>query len=201
MTFVVSVLGLKKSGKTTVAAALINALADRGLPVAALKTTHLERLTLDPRGTDSARLLEAGAGFVAVHSRRQTLTLENHPEEAARPDLFALVPPWARLVVAEGLLPPAPARRCVIVCLRGLEELEETLRVRDVQPGEVLALSGVFAGGGPASRAGAGGSASATEAAWPVCDALDPRELEELCGRLLATAGIAAPGPRPPSGG
>ena len=199
MTFVVSVLGLKKSGKTTVAAALINALADRGLPVAALKTTHLERLTLDPRGTDSARLLEAGAGFVAVHSRRQTLTLENHPEEAVRPDLLALVPPWARLVVAEGLLPPAPARRCAIVCLRGLEELDETLRVRDVQPGEVLALSGVFAGGGPAPRAGAG--VGGTDAAYPVFDALDSRELEELCGRLLATAGIAAPGPRPPSGG
>lgn len=185
----VSVVGLKRSGKTTVASALIRELSGRGLPVAAVKTTHLERLTLDPHGTDSARLLEAGACFVAVRSRRQTITVQQHPEEADRLELFTLVPEGARLVVAEGCLPPAPARPCVIVCLREMGELAETLRVRKVHPEHVFALSGVFA------RAGA------VEGAYPVIDAQDAAQLSGLCDRLLATAGFAAPGPPPPSGG
>jgi hypothetical protein len=93
----------------------------------------------------------------------------------------------------------------VIVCLRRFEELEETLAVRGVQPGEVLALGGVAAAGqrqpaGPSAepRSGAGGDRPA--AAYPVFDIRDPASAEALCRLVLATAGIAAPGPPPPSG-
>ena len=238
--FVLSVVGLKKSGKTTVAASLIAGLSSRGLAVAALKRSHLPDLTLDSRGTDSSRLLEAGARFMAVRSRNQTLTVERHAEAPPSADLLELVPPSVRLVVGEGLFPavmpagapavpapaapaplarpaptapaptaparPAPAApappahpaptalapaatpRRAIVCLRRFEELEETLRVRGVRPEEVLALAGVAAGG--ATR----------HSDYPVFDVLDPHSAEALCELVLATAGLASPGPRPPSG-
>ena len=203
--FVLSVVGLKKSGKTTVAAGLIAGLSARGVAVAALKRSHLPDLTFDSRGTDSSRLLEAGACFVAVRSRNQTLTVERHAEARPGADLLELVPPSARLVVGEGLFPaaapadpapgagaaraPAAAARRAVVCLRRFEELEETLRVRGVRPEEVLALSGVAAGG------------AARHPEYPVFDVLDPSSAEALCELVLAISGLASPGPRPPNGG
>jgi molybdopterin-guanine dinucleotide biosynthesis protein MobB len=189
--FVLSVLGLKDSGKTTLACGLIAGLGALGVEVAALKKTHVPTLTLDAHGTDSSALWEAGARFVAVRSRFQTVTLERHPGEDPASPLLDLVPSSASLVVAEGFLPPGTQRPRVIVCLRRFEELEETLAVRGVQPGEVLALGGVAAA---SQRQPAGPSA------YPVFDIRDPASSEALCRLVLATAGIAAPGPPPPSG-
>ena len=122
--FVLSVLGLKDSGKTTLACGLISGLGALGLSVAALKNTHVTTLTLDAHGTDSAALWEAGARFVAVRSRSQTMTMERHPAGDPSSELLELVPPSVDLVVAEGLLPPGPESPRAIVCLRRFEELE-----------------------------------------------------------------------------
>jgi molybdopterin-guanine dinucleotide biosynthesis protein MobB len=204
--FVLSVLGLKNSGKTTVAAGLIAGLSSLGLSVAGLKKTHVPTLTLDAHGTDSSALWEAGARFVAVRSRFQTMTLERHPGEDPARELLDLVPPTVALVVAEGFLPPGPETPRAIVCLRRFEELEETLRLRGIRPGEVLALAGLAAGGGvQATVAGLSAGLRAAEAgyrpsAYPVFDIRDSGSIEELCRLVLATAGLEAPGPRPPSG-
>ena len=187
--FVLSVMGLKNSGKTTVAVGLIARLASRGLAVAGLKKSHVPTLNLDARGTDSAALWEAGARFVAVRSRFQTLSLERHPGEDPAAELLDLVPPSVVLVVAEGLLPPGPEAPRAIVCLRRFEELEETLAVRGIRPGDVLALAGPAAGLAPG------------RGAYPWYDVRDPACAEALCELVLATAGLGAPGPRPPSGG
>jgi molybdopterin-guanine dinucleotide biosynthesis protein B len=186
--FVLSVLGLKDSGKTTLACGLITALGARGVVVAALKKTHVPTLTLDAHGTDSSAFWQAGARFVAVRSRLQTMTLESHPAGEPASALLELVPPSVSLVVAEGFLPPGPESPRVIVCLRRFQELAETLSVRGIRPGEVLALGGLAAGaaGGPD--------------AYPVFDIRDPVSAEALCRLVLATAGIEAPAPRPPSG-
>ena len=189
--FVLSVMGLKNSGKTTVAVGLIARLASRGLAVAGLKKSHVPTLTLDARGTDSAALWEAGARFVAVRSRFQTLSLERHPGENPAAELLDLVPPSVVLVVAEGFLPPGPETPRAIVCLRRFEELKETLAVRGIRPGDVLALAG------PAVEL-------VREPGWgtyPVYDVRDPACAEALCELVLATAGLGAPGPLPPSGG
>ncbi len=204
--FVLSVLGLKDSGKTTLACGLIAGLTARGVVVAGLKKTHVPTLTLDAHGTDSAALWQAGARFVAVRSRLQTMTLERHPAGDQASELLDLVPPSVSLVVAEGFLPPGPESPRAIVCLRRFQELGETLAVRGIRPGEVLALGGLAAAG-----LGAGGAAAATQdspattagaaaAAYPVFDIRDPVSAEALCRLVLATAGIEAPGPRPPSG-
>jgi len=191
--FVLSVLGLKDSGKTTLACGLISGLGALGVSVAALKNTHVATLTLDAHGTDSAALWEAGARFVAVRSRSQTLTMERHPAGDPSAGLLDLVPASVALIVAEGLLPPGPVSPRAIVCLRRFEELEETLAVRNIRPEEVLALGGLSASL-PAGAAEAGGPP-----AWPVFDVRDAHQAEELCRLVLATAGIAAPGPRLPS--
>jgi molybdopterin-guanine dinucleotide biosynthesis protein B len=188
--FVLSVLGLKDSGKTTLACGLISGLGALGVSVAALKNTHVATLTLDAHGTDSAALWEAGARFVAVRSRSQTLTMERHPAGDPSAELLDLVPPSAALIVAEGLLPPGPASPRAIVCLRRFEELEETLAVRNIRPEEVLALGG---------RAALGAAGLPGRPAWPVFDIRDAAAAQELCRLVLATAGIAAPGPRLPS--
>ena len=186
--FVLSVLGLKDSGKTTLACGLIAGLGALGVPVAGLKKTHVPTLTLDAHGTDSAALWEAGARFVAVRSRFQTMTLERHPGEDPSVELLDLIPSSVALVVAEGFLPPGPESPRAIVCLRRFEELEETLAVRGIRAGEVLALGGVAAGG-----------VAAGAAAYPVFDIRDSGSAEALCRLVLATAGIAVPDPRSPS--
>ena len=188
--FLLSILGLKDSGKTTLAAGLIAGLSALGVAVAGLKKTHVPTLTLDAHGTDSSALWEAGARFVAVRSRFQTMTLERHPGEDPAAELLDLVPSSVRLVVAEGFLPPGPESPRAIVCLRRFEELRETLAVRGIRPGEVLALGG---------RAAALREAPAG-LAYPVFDIRDSASAEALCRLVLATAGIAVPGPLPPSG-
>ena len=189
--FVLSVLGLKDSGKTTLACGLITGLGALGVAVAGLKRTHMPTLTLDAHGTDSSAFWEAGARFVAVRSRFQTMTLERHPAEDPSAELLDLVPPSVGLIVAEGLLPDGPESPRVVVCLRRFEELEETLSVRGIRPEEVLALGGVAATpgqpGGPAALA------------YPVFDIRDSVSTEALCRLVLATAGIAAPGPPSPT--
>jgi molybdopterin-guanine dinucleotide biosynthesis protein B len=193
--FVLSVLGLKDSGKTTLACGLIAGLGALGVAVAGLKKTHVPTLTLDAHGTDSSALWEAGARFVAVRSRFQTMTLERHPGEDPSGELLDLVPPSVSLVVAEGFLPAGPQTPRAIVCLRRFEELEETLAARGIRPGEVLAIGGVAAGGGAAI-----GLQASFPTAYPVFDIRDSASAEALCRLVLATAGIAVPGPRPPSG-
>ena len=197
--FVLSVLGLKDSGKTTLACGLISGLGALGLSVAALKNTHVTTLTLDAHGTDSAALWEAGARFVAVRSRSQTMTMERHPAGDPSSELLELVPSSVDLVVAEGLLPPGPQTPRAIVCLRRFEELEETLAVRNISPGNVLAIGGRAALGGMAASLPAGAAEAGSRPAWPVFDIRDAAAALELCRLVLATAGIAAPAPRLPS--
>jgi molybdopterin-guanine dinucleotide biosynthesis protein MobB len=193
--FVVSVLGLKKSGKTTVASALIAALRARGYRVAGLKKTHLRRLSLDPRGTDSFRLVEAGALFVAARSREETVTVHREPQPDGLEDLLVLVPPSMQIVVAEGS--SGGLRTGVVLCLREADRLEETMRVRGVRPAELIALSGVFTGD---PQAAAALRAAAAQGLPPVVNVLVVEEREALCERVLAAAGhpLAATEPAGP---
>ena len=188
---VVSILGLKKSGKTTVASALIAALRARGYRVAALKKIHLHRLSLDPRGTDSFRLAEAGALFVAARSQEETLTVHREPQPDDLEALLALVPPAMQIVVAEGASGPQ-AR--VVLCLRAADRLEETLRVRGVRTAQLVALSGVFAGDPQAAASLHFGAAKGLPPAFNV---LEAEEREALCERLLAAASHPRPAAEP----
>ncbi len=188
---VVSVLGLKKSGKTTVASALIASLRARGYRVAALKKTHLHLLSLDPRGTDSFRLAEAGALFVAARSRKETVTVHREPQPDDLEALLALVPPSMQIVLAEGVSGP---QAHLVLCLRTAESLEETLRVRGLGAPELLALSGVFAADPQAAASLRAGEAGELPPAFNV---LVAEQREALCERVLAAAAQLRPATEP----
>jgi len=195
--FLVSVAGFKKSGKTTVACSLIAELSARGYRVAALKRSHLRRLSLDPRGTDSRRLLDAGALFVAARAREQTLTVLCGEQPADLQDLLAQAPASAQFVVLEGSPGGLPA--AVVLCLREAEQLEETLRARGLNPGALIALSGLFAADPQAAADLRAPAAAGAGGLPPVFNVLEPAQRRALCERVLAAAG----GPRPagaPSG-
>ncbi len=191
---VVSVLGLKKSGKTTVASALIAALRARGYRVAALKKAPLHLLSLDPRGTDSYRLAEAGALFVAARSREETVTVHREPQPDDLETLLSLVPPSMQIVVAEGV---SGTRAQVVLCLKTAENLEETLRVRGQGTAGLLALSGVFASD-PQAVASLRASTLLPQGGFPPAfNVLVSEQREALCERVLAAAAGLRPAAEP----
>jgi molybdopterin-guanine dinucleotide biosynthesis protein MobB len=182
--FVVAVSGLKNSGKTTVAQALISGLSARGYRVAAIKTSHLATLDLDPGGRDSRQLYDAGALCVVAQAQNETLVVQRHDRPAAFAELLRLLPPETDFLVAEGGV-PAQADM-VLLCLRTLEELEETLTVRRVPPEKVRAQTGLAA-----ARAGPAGErdAAARRALdCPLLDAGAPEGREALTRLVLAAA-------------
>ncbi len=102
---VVSVVGWKDSGKTTVAVALVKALVERGVDAVAAKHGH--RFRLDTEGTDSWRLRhDAGARSVLL----------------AGPDGMALVGGWRRREPGLGGLVRRWLRDAQVVVAEGWKE-------------------------------------------------------------------------------
>ena len=97
----VHVVGAHRSGKTTLAVALVEALAARGLSVGAVKHTRHDHDT-DVAGTDSQKLFAAGAAPVAFVSGRRTGVHAWHAEEPALDDLIGREMPGVDVVVVEG---------------------------------------------------------------------------------------------------
>lgn len=100
---VISVVGWKDSGKTSVAVELVRGLGTRGLRVAALKHGHGFRL--DAEGTDSWRLRhEGGAGTVILAGPEGFAAMGSWPagRESSPGALAARFAVDADVVVAEG---------------------------------------------------------------------------------------------------
>jgi molybdopterin-guanine dinucleotide biosynthesis protein MobB len=96
----ISVIGWSGSGKTTLLSALIPALRQRGLRVAAVKhSSHLH--PLHRPGSDSQRLEAAGAEVVGLaNPNGLQLTISRDPGQL--PALFERVAPQVDLVLIEG---------------------------------------------------------------------------------------------------
>lgn len=142
---IVTVTGLKKSGKTTVAAALIRELCARGLRVGSVKTIHHHPLGLDTPGTDTRRHAEAGAEFTVALLDGELAYFE---PRASRPGLAEAArhfAPGVDWVVWEGMSDPG-AGGAAVVCLRRFADLEQTLAERRVERRWIIAISGVVAG-------------------------------------------------------
>jgi len=136
----VCVTGLKNSGKTTVCTALIAELTDRGCSVAALKSSHVARLTLDHHSGDSYALADSGARFVLVQGSEQSLIFERGGRSFDQ--MLHRVPGGVDFIVSEG--GEAQAADTVVVCLGDLGDWVETLRVRRVPADRILAVAGSF---------------------------------------------------------
>jgi molybdopterin-guanine dinucleotide biosynthesis protein MobB len=192
--FIVAVLGLKNSGKTTVAAALVADLSADGFRVAAVKSSHLGRLDLDPRGRDSRNLYDAGALCVIAQGREQTLAVLRHDPPSPLPDVLGLVPPGLHFVVMEG--GGAARADVVLLCVRSLDALDETLEVRRVPQGKVRALTGLAAaqGAAPSGRGnGPPDPAAGATRELPLLDARDPAGRKALLAIVLTAAGFQQP--------
>ena len=115
---VVAIVGLSDSGKTTVASAIIKSLKARGYSIAAVKhSPHGHRL--DWPGSDSSRLLAAGADRMILSSPGRLSTIELTDGDAKIEDIVALLDSSYDLVIAEGFKDSAVPK----VLVTGEEEL------------------------------------------------------------------------------
>lgn len=99
---VISVVGWKNNGKTTLVVRLIEHLTGRGLRVSTVKHAH-HSVDLDQPGKDTWRHRQAGAGEVILATGRRWILmheLRDEPEPPLMPLLAKLAP--ADLVIVEG---------------------------------------------------------------------------------------------------
>jgi molybdopterin-guanine dinucleotide biosynthesis protein MobB len=173
--YLVCVTGLKNSGKTTICTALIADLTARGYTVAALKSSHVARLTLNHRSGDSYALTQSGASFVMVQGSEESLILERGDRSFRQ--MLDTVPERVDFIVSEGGEPePAGA---VIVCLSDPSDWEETLRVRRVPKDKILGVAGSFVRSkGVKSFSG-----------LPVFDATRAEDRQNLVERIIRATG------------
>ena len=98
---VVSFVGKKKSGKTTVVLGVIRELRDRGHRLAVIKhDTH--GFEVDVPGTDSYRFREAGAEVVGISSPDKYVWLNTVEQEPSLEDLVGQIGEPVDLVITEG---------------------------------------------------------------------------------------------------
>lgn len=98
---VVSFVGKKKSGKTTVLIGVIEELCRRGLRIAVIKhDTH--GFDVDIPGTDSYRLREAGAVVTGLSSPDMNMVVSRTTEEVSLEHLVARIAEPVDLVITEG---------------------------------------------------------------------------------------------------
>lgn len=98
---VISVVGSKNSGKTTVAKELIAELAGRGLRVAAAKHSHHE-FNFSEEGRDTTLFTDAGAQSVIFVGDKQTAVFRRFEEEEKLKVALARYAAEADVLVAEG---------------------------------------------------------------------------------------------------
>ena len=148
MTFVVSVIGLKKCGKTTVVEHLVRELNNRGHRVGTVKSMVHSTFSIDIEGKDTFRHREAGAAFVISLSKTETAFIERHEPGRGRrklADILPLVPlapAGTDFLICEGLEEHDPSM-AQVVCLKRTDLWDETCAVRPV--GNPVAISGIIA--------------------------------------------------------
>ena len=177
---IVTVAGLKKSGKTRVAEALIAGLSARGYRVGSVKTMEHAALSLDPEGTDTRRHADAGAGVVVAVLAGEIVRFERTSSPRSRQRLFGLFPPETTYLVCEGML-DREAHQIIVVCLRSMNELDRTLESRGILRESVCAISGVAA-------AGHAPGDYLRQEGFPVFDVNDAGQRKELVDGVISAA-------------
>ena len=139
---IVALIGLKKSGKTTTAEALIREFKSRGYKVGGLKFMTLSRFTVDTEGKDTWRHKKAGADFVVSLSEDEMAFIERREGHAKLDDAMKHIPADADILICEGLTEERPDV-IRIVLAREASLLADTFKVRGIRKG-VIALSGIM---------------------------------------------------------
>jgi len=140
---IVSLIGLKKSGKTTVAEALISEFNNRGMKVGAVKSMTLSRFTVDTEGKDTWRHRRAGADVVVSLSADELAYMESRKEPPGMEDVLNMIPRDVDILICEGVTADLPGLIRIVVA-RDPSLLGDTFEVRGIRKG-VVALSGIMA--------------------------------------------------------
>lgn len=171
---IVSLVGLKKSGKTTCAEALVGEFKGRGMKTGTVKSMVRSDYTIDPRGKDTRRHREAGADFVISLAANEMAYIEKQRNRSRLDEFMRHVPGDAEMLICEGLADPDPGIIRIMVA-ESLEMLAETFRVRGPQD-NVIALTGIVA------------NHIKEHDLYPVFNCLEPDEARELADLILRAA-------------
>ncbi len=172
---IVSLIGLKKCGKTTTAEALISEFKSRGMKVGGVKWMVHSNFTIDTEGKDTWRQKRAGADFVISMSKDELAFVQNRPDRPSLDDVLALVPEGTEILICEGLMDSRPNVIKVVVA-KALETLNETFEVRGIKDG-VIALSGIIS------------NEALEHPEYPVFNCTLPKGAEGLADLILKEAG------------
>ena len=140
---VVSVIGTKKSGKTTTTENLIAELTKRGYKVAAIKhVPERENFTIDTPGKDTYRYAQHGAKTVIVVSANEIATIEKTPAETVRFDKLIEKCVGNDIVLVEGLKETVAKRPDIakIAVVKTQEEAQYALEAYE----PIIAFSGPY---------------------------------------------------------
>lgn len=81
-----SIVGVRKSGKTTTVTELVRELKSRGYRVGTIKTVFCPSFSIDTAGSNTARHREAGADIVCVNAKEETALI--YPYKMEQNQLF-----------------------------------------------------------------------------------------------------------------
>ena len=168
---IVSLIGLKKSGKTATAENLIREFGRRGLRVGSVKFMPNSRLTIDVKGKDTWRHRQAGADFVISLSKGEIAFIGKLEGRADIGNAIDLVPEGTDVLICEGYNSPDPGI-IKILCARDEGQVEETIRIRGIREG-FLAVSGIIS------------STGFQHPEYRVLDSTDPVQLSIMADLIL----------------
>ncbi len=181
----INVIGLKKSGKTTVTEGIVASLKARGYRVGTVKSMVQSVFSMDTEGKDTYRHGKAGAEFTVSLSLGETVLLQRHDGgRRGIKEISHLFPEWAQYVICEGLEDPG-AQQLQVVCLRDPDDMERTVQVRMVDRKKVICLSGLTA------LKGRG------DLPYPLFNIMEPSEREGLADLIIGRTGRPDPAGRP----
>lgn len=113
MAVTLQIIGYKKSGKTTVTAALTQALHTKGLRVSVIKHDAHDA-AMDVAGTDTARFAASGADSVILQSANGLFYHQSQPQDVSAPALIDWLPDDVDVILIEGFK-PAPYPKLVLL--------------------------------------------------------------------------------------
>jgi molybdopterin-guanine dinucleotide biosynthesis protein B len=140
---IVSLIGLKKSGKTTCVEALVREFKARGKKVGTVKSMVHSKFTIDTEGKDTWRHQEAGADFVISLSKDEIAYIEKRPGRSRLDEFLRFISEDTDILICEGL-EDTDQRIIRILVAKSSDFLAETFQVRGAQE-NVVALTGIIA--------------------------------------------------------
>ncbi|MCK5024307.1 MAG: molybdopterin-guanine dinucleotide biosynthesis protein B [Thermoplasmata archaeon] len=140
---IVSLIGLKKCGKTTCVSALVREFKARGMKTGTVKSMVQSKFTIDTEGKDTWRHQNAGADFVISLAKDELAYIEKRQSRSRLNEFMQYVPEDTEILICEGLEDP-DSRIIRIILAKSPELLAETFEVRGAQE-NIIALTGIIA--------------------------------------------------------